>query len=101
MPSLSFIIPLHNRAGELPQTLDCLLAQTRGDWEAVVVDDHSTDAAADVARGYATRDSRIKVVPLPDPKRGASAGRNFGVAQSSGELIVFLDSDDLVAPTCV
>lgn len=101
MPLVSFIIPLHNRAGELPQTLDGLLAQTSRDWEAVVVDDHSTDGAADVARGYASRDARIKVVAVPDPKRGAPAGRNYGVAQCTGDLIVFLDSDDLVEPTCV
>jgi glycosyltransferase involved in cell wall biosynthesis len=101
MASVSIIIPLHNRAAELPQTLDSLLAQTRGDWEAIVVDDHSSDGADRVARAYAAREPRITVHALPDPKRGAPAARNFGLARSNAELVIFLDADDLLAPTCV
>jgi glycosyltransferase involved in cell wall biosynthesis len=101
MPSVSFIIPSHNRAGELPQTLDSLLAQTSGDWEVVLIDDHSTDGALDVARAYAARDERFRVVQLPDPKRGASTARNLALTLTRGAFIIFLDSDDLVSPTCV
>ena len=101
VPLVSFIIPLHNRAAELPRTLDALLAQTSDAWEAIVVDDHSTDGAADVARAYASRDPRFNVIALPDPKRGAPAARNLGVASAAGAFVIFLDSDDLVMPTCV
>jgi glycosyltransferase involved in cell wall biosynthesis len=101
MPSVSIIIPLHNRAAELPQTLESIRAQTSGDWEAIIVDDHSTDGAKEVAESYALRDGRFKVIDLPDPKRGAPAGRNLGVFESRGEYMIFLDSDDLLSPTCI
>ncbi len=101
MPSVSIIIPLHNRAAELPQTLDSIRAQTNGDWEAIIVDDHSTDGAKGVAEQYAMKDARFRVIDLPDPKRGAPAGRNLGILESKGEFIIFLDSDDLLSPTCV
>lgn len=101
MPAVSIIIPLHNRAAELPQTLESIRAQTSGDWEAIIVDDHSTDGAKEIAESYAMRDARFKVIDLPDPKRGAPAGRNLGILESKGEFIIFLDSDDLISPTCV
>lgn len=101
MPSVSIIIPVHNRADELPQTIDSVLAQTSDDWEAIIVDDHSTDGASDVARRYAAKDARIRAVTLPDPKRGAPAARNLGIARSTGEFVIFLDSDDLLLPNAV
>lgn len=101
MPSVSIIIPLHNRAAELPQTLESIRAQTSGDWEAIIVDDHSTDGAKEVAEQYAMKDGRFRVIDLPGPKRGAPAGRNLGILESKGEFIIFLDSDDLISPTCV
>jgi glycosyltransferase involved in cell wall biosynthesis len=101
MPAVSVIIPVHNRAGELPQTIKSVLAQTSSDWEIILVDDHSTDGADRVARDYAAIDSRIRAVALPDPKRGAPAGRNFGFAQSAGEFVIFLDSDDLLLPDAI
>ena len=100
-PSVSVIIPVHNRSGELPQTIKSVLAQTSGDWEIVIVDDHSTDGADRVAREFAALDTRIRAVSLPDPKRGAPAARNFGIAQSTGAFILFLDSDDLLLPEAV
>jgi len=98
---VSIIIPVHNRAGELPETLDSIRAQTSDDWEAVIVDDHSTDGALDVARRYEREDARFRSIQLPDPKRGAPAARNFGVQNASGEFVIFLDSDDLLSPNAV
>lgn len=101
VPKVSIIIPVHNRADELPETLESIRAQTSNDWEAIVVDDHSTDGALEVARKYEREDSRFRSIQLPDPKRGAPAARNFGVQNARGEFVIFLDSDDLLSPTSV
>ncbi|MFT3789240.1 MAG: glycosyltransferase family 2 protein [Tepidisphaeraceae bacterium] len=101
MPAVSVIIPFHNRAAELPLTLESVLAQTFADWEAVLVDDRSTDNAYEVACGFAEKDKRFRVLKIPANKQGAPAARNFGAAQSTGEFIVFLDSDDALALDCL
>jgi glycosyltransferase involved in cell wall biosynthesis len=101
MPAVSVIIPVHNRAAELRETLDCLIAQTLEDWEAIIVDDRSTDGADRVAQDYAADDPRFRPVFLPEDKSGAPAARNLGVSRSQGEFILFLDSDDLLSPTAL
>ncbi len=98
MPLVSVIIPVHNRAHEMSPALDGLLAQTFTDFEVLIVDDHSTDHARDLAREYASRDERFIPADLPDPSRGAPAARNLGVARSRGDFIIFLDSDDALSP---
>ena len=95
--SLSFVIPARDAAGTIGDTLASLLAQRRGDWEAIVVDDGSTDGTAAVAAS--TGDPRITVVRRPH--EGASAARNHGVALARGEWIAFLDADDWLAPSYV
>ena len=54
--TLSVVIPAHNAADTLAATLDSLLAQTRGDWQAIIVDDGSTDATRRIAETYVARD---------------------------------------------
>jgi peptidoglycan/xylan/chitin deacetylase (PgdA/CDA1 family) len=95
-PRISVVVPAHDAAATLPEALDSLLAQTYEDWEAVVVDDGSTDATVAVAERYAGRDSRIRVVRRA--QGGASAARNTGVAAARGEWLLLLDADDWLLP---
>src|SRR5690606_6750639 len=74
MPAVSFIIPTMDRAGELAEALASLRAQTASDWEALVVDDASTEDIAGLIRSL--DDDRIRHVPLPPDRSGAPAGRN-------------------------
>ena len=97
-PLVSVVIPLHDRAGELPQTLDSLRAQTYPHWEALVVDDHSKDDGPAVVEAANREDGRIKLLRLPDGRTGGPAGRNFGADHAAGAFVIFLDSDDLLAP---
>src|SRR6185312_14653023 len=60
--TLSVVIPARDAEATLGDALDSLLAQTRGDWCAIVVDDGSTDGTADIVRAYAARDSRIRLL---------------------------------------
>lgn len=92
MPSVSVIIPTYNRCDFVREAMASVLAQTFQDFELIVVDDGSTDGTADVVREF----PRIRY--LSQENRGVSAARNVGVALSRGELIAFLDSDDLWQP---
>ncbi len=94
---VSVVIPARNAAGTLRETLASLQDQTRGDWEAVVVDDGSIDETYAVARAAADEDSRVR--PLRIRAGGVSAARNVGLAEARHDLLLFLDADDLVRPT--
>ena len=94
-PLLSAVIPTRNRAGMVCEAVESALCQRDGDVEVIVVDDASTDDTANVlARMFA---SRIRLVRLPE-RRGAGAARNAGVRMARGELVAFLDDDDLWLP---
>ena len=90
-PSISVIIPTHNRADTLGRALDGVFAQTLAPLEVIVVDDASTDGTA--ALVAARRDPRIRLI-RHERNRGAGAARNTGVAAAQGDLIAFQDSDD-------
>jgi peptidoglycan/xylan/chitin deacetylase (PgdA/CDA1 family) len=91
-PSVSVVVPAHDAEATLPETLESLLRQTTSDWEAIVVDDGSTDGTAAVAADYQSRDPRIKL--LHRPAGGVSAARNAGIEQAQAEWLLFLDADD-------
>ena len=96
-PLVSIIIPCFNRAHLIGETLETVLSQTYKNWECIIVDDHSTDNTTQVVTTYAKQDARFKLVIRPDNrKKGASSCRNYGIELSQGELIQFLDSDDLL-----
>ena len=100
-PLVSIIIPLFNRDTLVGQTLDSVLAQTDARWEAIVIDDHSTDTSLAVAQSYADKDERFIVAPRSGVTRGASACRNEGFARARAQWLMFLDCDDLITPDCL
>jgi glycosyltransferase involved in cell wall biosynthesis len=86
-----------NRETTLGRCLESILGQSHRGLEAIVVDDGSEDATSQIARGWAERDPRVRVV-THERRRGAQAARNSGVRAASGEWIAFLDSDDVWLP---
>jgi CDP-glycerol glycerophosphotransferase len=94
MPRLSVIVPVYNVEDYLEECLDSVVAQTFTDYECVMVDDGSTDESAAIAERYAARDQRFRLVSQENG--GLSKARNTGIDHSSGELLVFLDSDDVL-----
>lgn len=84
---ISVVIPVYNAAGYLDACLQSLQAQTYPDWEAIVVDDGSTDTSPDLCRAWAARDSRIRV--LRQENTGASAARNAGMDAAQGVSCLF------------
>lgn len=101
MPTVSIIIPTFNREDFIEETVVSLFQQTFKSWEAVIVDDYSTDRTTEIIKQFAAIDSRIKLHTKKVEKKGAPVSRNFGIHNSNGEYIVFLDSDDLLAKNCL
>jgi len=96
-PRISIIIPLHNGAETVLETLNAVLAQSLVDWELIVVDDASTDGGPEVVRRWADTTRRaVRVLPSISPvARGPSATRNRGLAAATAPLVALLDADDL------
>lgn len=95
-PAVSVIIPVYNLAPYIGACLASVAAQTFGDFEAVVVDDGSTDDSLFLIRSYAAFDGRIRVVATPN--QGVAQARKEGIARASGRYICFLDGDDMWEP---
>ncbi len=98
---ISIIIPNYNREAILHETLDSLLDQSNSNWEAIIVDDGSTDRSMEIAQKYQAKDSRFKVVERTSLPKGAGNCRNLGLSLSRGTSVIFLDSDDILAPHCL
>lgn len=98
-PAVSVIIPCYNAQQYLAETLDSVLTQTELPVEVVCIDDGSDDGTPDILRAYAQKDVRVTVIRQIN--KGQSTARNVGMGESRGEFILFLDSDDLLAPGAV
>ncbi len=96
-PLISVIVPLYNKGPYIERTLCSVLKQTYAEWEAVVVDDGSTDDG--VARVEALNDSRIRLVRKANG--GVSSARNHGLKFAKGAYILYLDADDVLQPGCL
>lgn len=90
MSEVSVIIPCYNHARYLPHAVNSVIAQTFTDWEAIIVDDGSTDNTRKVAAQFT--DPRIHYIYQQN--RGLSAARNTGIRAAQGEYLAFLDADD-------
>jgi glycosyltransferase involved in cell wall biosynthesis len=90
LPKISVVIPLFNKEKYIGRTINSVLNQTIEDFEILIVDNNSTDNGMDVVSKY--KDIRIKC--LQQKVKGVSAARNFGITNSTSNLIAFLDADD-------
>jgi len=94
MPLVSIIIPTFNSARFLKATLDSVAAQTFRDFDVVVVDNHSTDGTKEIATAYRAHFA----VQFIEEKSTQAEAKNIGLRHARGDLISFLDSDDLWDP---
>jgi glycosyltransferase involved in cell wall biosynthesis len=95
---VSVIVPTKNRKTLLASTLDSVRAQTWPRWEALVVDDGSDDGTQAFVNDLSLQDARIRLLPRKSSRGGGNRCRNQGLAESGGEFVLFLDSDDLLLP---
>jgi glycosyltransferase involved in cell wall biosynthesis len=96
LPKVSIIMPTHNRAAFIEESIESIRQQTYAAWELLVVDDGSDDNTEDVVRNL--NDERIQFYKLPRTGIGGKV-KNLGLQNASGDFVAFLDSDDLWAPT--
>ena len=98
-PCVSVIIPVYNLENYLDACLASVERQTYPSFEALVVDDGSTDQSGRLCEEYAQRDKRIRVIHQANA--GVSAARNAGIETAEGEFLLFTDSDDYVEADCL
>ena len=94
--SFSIIIPVYNVEPYLRECLASVLQQSFADWEAICVNDGSTDNSAAILEEYGHKDGRFKFVNQSNG--GLSAARNTGLKAAEGDYVLFLDSDDWLEP---
>ena len=93
-PLVSVIVPVYKVEAYLPQCVESIIGQTYQNLEIILVDDGSPDACGSICDDYAKKDNRIKV--FHKHNGGLSDARNYGIAQSTGEYLGFVDSDDWI-----
>ncbi|MBN1294321.1 MAG: glycosyltransferase family 2 protein [Candidatus Latescibacteria bacterium] len=94
---VSIVTPLYNCEKFIAATIESVILQSYTDWEMLIVDDNSDDASADIVSDYAHKDGRIRLFHNKT-NQGAGASRNIAIQAAKGEIIFFLDSDDIWLP---
>lgn len=92
---ITVIIPVFNTEEFLPECIESVINQTYENIEIIIVDDASTDNSNRIINEYSKMDERIKIISFTE-RKGVGAARNFGLRQSTGEYVYFLDSDDFI-----
>lgn len=95
---VSIVIPVYNAARFLGDTIQTIQNQTYTNWEAIFVDDCSTDNSVAIIKKHQTKDERIKLYQNKTNSHAALT-RNIGIDEAKGRYIAFLDADDLWEPT--
>jgi len=100
MPIFSLITPHFQRPALLAEMVRSVQLQTLNDWELLIVDDQSAAADWDVIQQHGA-DPRVRLIRRYTGLKGPNTCRNLGLELSRGEFVIFLDSDDLLAPWCL
>lgn len=98
-PVVSVIIPVYNTEKFLFEAIGSICNQSYHNLQILVIDDGSTDSSPEILRQFAAKDSRIEIITQPN--QGQGAARNRGLEKARGEYVYFMDSDDILEPTCL
>lgn len=98
-PLVSIVVPVYNNVEYIERAIQSILRNTYSNIEVILVDDGSTDGSSLICDSYATRDTRIQVIHQLNS--GVSSARNAGIEVSSGEYIMFVDSDDEITVSSI
>lgn len=100
MVLVSLIIATYNGAKKLPATLTSLAEQTlnRELWEAVIVNNNSSDNTSEVVEKFAASHPELSIRLVHEPQQGLSYARNRGIDEAAGEYLVIIDDDEIACP---
>ena len=98
---VTIVVPCYNNETTIGETIESVLVQTSPRWEMICVDDGSSDDTVKVIESFCKRDERINLIIREKEPKGGSHCRNIGAFAAKGEYLIFLDGDDLLAPTCI
>ena len=96
-PLVSILMTAYNREKYIAQAIESVLASTFTDFELIIVDDNSKDSTLNIAKGYAVKDSRVKVY-VNETNLGDYNNRNRAASYASGKYIKYIDADDTIYP---
>ena len=97
-PLVSIITPCYNAESVIDQTIKSVLNQSYTNWELLICDDCSTDTTCDIINGYIAKDNRIHLYSTPHNTGHPIMPRNISLANAKGDIIAFLDADDIWLP---
>ncbi len=100
-PKVSIITPSFNSVHYIRETYHSIYSQTYTKWEWLIIDDGSNDNSIEIIQTFSKKDPRIKLFKRKSINKGASVCRNIGIDKSTGDFLVFLDADDLLAFECL
>lgn len=92
-PLISIILPAYNSENFIQLALNSIIDQSYPYWEAIIIDDGSTDKTQEIVNNYIVNDDRFKLI-VNDINMGGAVSRNIAIQNSNGNYIAFLDSDD-------
>lgn len=95
-PAISILVPCYNVEKYLRECLDSILNQTFTDFEALCINDGSTDSTLNILKEYAQKDERFKIIDKPNSGYGASM--NKGLDAATGKYVGIVESDDYIEP---
>lgn len=99
LPMVSIIIPVYNNQSDLFRCLTSIVNQTYIKWEAICIDDGSTDASGQIMDDFANRDARFNVIHQKNA--GVSVARNVALSRATGTYLIMVDADDYVEPDMI
>lgn len=100
MSKVSIVLPSYNGEKYISKSIDSVLKQTYSDWELIIVNDCSTDHTLDIAREYADKDGRIKVISNITNKK-LPTSLNIGFRNSTGNYLTWTSDDNLYKPNAI
>ena len=96
-PLVSVVMPTYNHAQFIGEAINSVLAQTYNNFELIIVDNYSNDVTEEIVASFARKDTRINYTKFHN-QGVIAASRNLGISKAKGELVAFIDSDDLWQP---
>lgn len=97
---ISIIIPNYNKSQFVAETINSVKKQTYDNWEAIVIDDCSSDNSLDIIEKLIANDNKFRL-KVNFSNKGANYSRNLGIKEAKGDFIIFLDSDDILSKDCL